>query len=129
MSTLKVNNISNTGGTKSAATDDIADGRCRAWVNFDGTGTTGTNQTIRASFNVSSVYKNGTGDYTVNFTTAMPDVNYCPQVTSTRTTTDVIPSADAVGAYIRSVSSVRIGIHNVTPTASNATHVYVAVFR
>ena len=49
---------------------------CRAWVNFDGTGTTGTNMTIRASGNVTSVYKNGTGDYTVTFTTAMPDANY-----------------------------------------------------
>jgi len=45
---------------------------CRAWVNFDGTGTVA----IRASGNVSSVTDNGTGDYTVNFTTAMPDANY-----------------------------------------------------
>jgi hypothetical protein len=49
---------------------------CRAWVNFDGTGTTGTNMTIRASGNVASVYKNGSGDYTITFTTAMPDANY-----------------------------------------------------
>jgi hypothetical protein len=46
---------------------------CRAWVNFNGTTSPGT---IRASGNVSSVTRNGTGDYTVNFTTAMPDVNY-----------------------------------------------------
>lgn len=48
----------------------------RAWVNFNGTGTIGANQTIRASGNVSSVFKNGTGDYTINFATAMPDANY-----------------------------------------------------
>ena len=46
---------------------------CRAWVNFDGTTTP---PSIRASGNVSSVVRNGTGDYTVNFTTAMPDANY-----------------------------------------------------
>ena len=46
---------------------------CRAWVNFNGTGTVA----IRASFNVSSITDNGTGDYTVNFTTAMSDANYC----------------------------------------------------
>jgi hypothetical protein len=46
---------------------------CRAWVNFNGTGTVA----IRASGNVSSITDNGTGDYTVNFTTAMPDANYC----------------------------------------------------
>jgi hypothetical protein len=47
---------------------------CRAWVNFNGT--TATPSTIRGSGNVSSVTKNGTGDYTVNFTTAMVDANY-----------------------------------------------------
>jgi hypothetical protein len=45
---------------------------CRAWANFNGTGTVA----IRGSANVSSITDNGTGDYTVNFTTAMPDVNY-----------------------------------------------------
>ena len=45
---------------------------CRAWVNFNGTGTVA----IRASGNVTSITDNGTGDYTVNFTTAMPDANY-----------------------------------------------------
>jgi hypothetical protein len=45
---------------------------CRAWVNFNGTGTVA----IRASGNVSSITDNGTGDYTVNFTTAMPDADY-----------------------------------------------------
>jgi hypothetical protein len=45
---------------------------CRAWVNFNGTGTVA----IRASFNVSSITDNSTGSYTVNFTNAMPDTNY-----------------------------------------------------
>jgi hypothetical protein len=45
---------------------------CRAWVNFNGTGTVA----IRGSGNVSSITDNGTGDYTINFTTAMPNVNY-----------------------------------------------------
>jgi len=45
---------------------------CRAWVNFNGTGTVA----IRASGNVSSITDGGVGTYTVNFTTAMPDANY-----------------------------------------------------
>src|SRR5210317_1969650 len=45
---------------------------CRAWVNFNGTGTVA----IRGSGNVSSITDNGTGDYTTNFTTAMPDDDY-----------------------------------------------------
>ena len=45
---------------------------CRAWVNFNGTGTV----SIRASGNVSSITDNGSGDYTINFSNAMPDNNY-----------------------------------------------------
>ena len=45
---------------------------CRAWVYFNGTGTVA----INGSFNVSSITDNGTGNYTLNFTNAMPDANY-----------------------------------------------------
>jgi hypothetical protein len=45
---------------------------CRAWVNFNGTGTVA----IRASANITSITDNGTGEYTANFTNAMPDANY-----------------------------------------------------
>lgn len=45
---------------------------CRAWVNFDGTGTVA----IRGSGNVSSITDNGVGRYTINFTIAMSDANY-----------------------------------------------------
>ena len=47
---------------------------CRAWVNFDGTSAT---PSIRGSANVSSITDEGTGDYTINFTNAMPDNDYC----------------------------------------------------
>jgi hypothetical protein len=50
---------------------------CRAWVNF---GYVSSAMTTRASFNVSSVTRNGTGDYTVNFTTALSDANYSAMV-------------------------------------------------
>jgi hypothetical protein len=52
---------------------------CRAWVNFDG-----ASGTIRASGNVSSVTKNATGDYTVNFAVAMPDTSYSAQFSASR---------------------------------------------
>lgn len=64
MSTAKFSTWQNPDGTENY--------KCRAWVNFNGTGTVA----IRASGNVSSITDNGTGDYTVNFTTAMPDANY-----------------------------------------------------
>lgn len=64
MSTAKFNQWLNSDGTENY--------KCRAWVNFNGTGTVA----IRASGNVSSITDNGTGDYTVNFTNAMTDANY-----------------------------------------------------
>ena len=57
--------------------DNSENYKCRAWVNFNGIGTVA----IRASGNVSSITDNGVGNYTVNFTTAMPDVNYSPACT------------------------------------------------
>jgi len=58
----------------------------RAWVNFNGTGTVA----IRASANVSSITDNGgQGDYTVNFTTAMPDANYSIMGSASTTSGDV----------------------------------------
>ena len=67
---------------------------CRAWVNFNGTGTVA----IRASGNVTSITDNGTGDYTINLTTAMADANYsaiatCDSVSSTPNLTTLATSS------------------------------------
>ena len=59
-------------GTNSTSATNCIQGSAKAWVNFDGTGTVA----IRASYNVSSITDNGTGNYTVNFTNAMPNANY-----------------------------------------------------
>lgn len=52
---------------------------CRAWVNFNGTLVTNPASMtgVRGSFNVSSILDSATGSYVINFTNAMPDVNYC----------------------------------------------------
>jgi hypothetical protein len=68
MSTLRVNTIQNSGGTGSPAINGLA----AAWVNFNGSGTVA----IRGSSNISSITDNGTGRYTANFTTALPNANY-----------------------------------------------------
>jgi len=54
------------------ATTNVQNAAICAWVNFNGVG----GATINASFNVTSVTRNGTGDYTVNFTTAISDNKY-----------------------------------------------------
>lgn len=69
MSTLRVNTLLNRAGTDSPTLS----GTSKAWVNFNGTGTVA----IRASYNVSSITDNGTGDYTVNFINPMSSVDYC----------------------------------------------------
>jgi len=70
MSEIRATTISNAAGTGPITmTGQYA---AKAWVNFNGTGTVA----IRESGNVSSITDNGTGDYTVNFTTAMSDANY-----------------------------------------------------
>ena len=67
---------------------------CRAWVNFNGTGTVA----IRAAFNVSSITDNGTGNYKINFTTAMPDVNYSSNITSNSGSSSTSNNINSVSA-------------------------------
>jgi hypothetical protein len=68
--TLVITTLSD--GTNSTSSTNCIQGSAKAWVNFNGTGTVA----IRASYNVSSITDNGTGDYTVNFTNALPNANY-----------------------------------------------------
>ena len=92
---------------------------CRAWVNFDGTGTVA----IRASGNVSSITDSSVGNYIVNFITAMPDTNY------------VIFKWDnnfGAGWYDgnpSSTASVPIKVTNFSATAQDASSVSVSIFR
>jgi hypothetical protein len=99
---------------------------CRAWVNFNGTGTVA----IRASGNVSSITDNGVGVYTVNFTTAMQDANYAwfgsskTDATSMRAVTlQAGFSSDQLAASL-SIETIRD-----TGTRVDAQLVTVAIFR
>jgi hypothetical protein len=77
---------------------------CRAWVNFNGTGTVA----IRASGNVSSITDNGTGDYTVNFATAMPDANYASASIGYHVTGVTEGPVDAYYTVPQTTTSIRI---------------------
>jgi hypothetical protein len=104
---------------------------CRAWVNFNGTGTVA----IRASGNVTSITDNGVGLYTVNFTTAMPDINYSSVVSaspiyaagssfvnlySNSATTEVAPTTSAF--------TLRCG-YTTSGTTDDLKYICIAVFR
>jgi len=81
---------------------------CKAWVNFNGTGTVA----IRASYNVSSITDNAVGDYTVNFTTAMPDANYV--------TTGSCQRESGAAEGILTIYSVNLSGALVSPTTTAA---------
>ena len=68
----KVGTITDTSGNNSSTTQQIFEGRAKIWVSFNG-----TNTALRDHFGVSSITDEGTGDYSVNFSTAMSSTNYC----------------------------------------------------
>lgn len=100
---------------------------CRAWVNFNGTGTVA----IRASGNVTSITDNGTGDYTVNFTTAMPDANYAINTTSAGAGTGQLVGLTAGASPTQTTSSVRVAFREGSSpySFSDCAYVAVSVFR
>jgi len=107
-----INGAVNGAKLSGAQTGDAPVYGVRAWVCFDGTGAGGT-RTIRASGNVASVTDNGLGDYTVNFTTAMPDANYalagiCGGVGGSSISSGVVVCTPSSGSPIYTVSAVQI---------------------
>jgi hypothetical protein len=95
---------------------------CRAWVNFDGTGTVA----IRGSGNVSSITDNNTGNYTVNFTTAMSDVNFASLV-SCNLTTDTSSIIQIINN--QTTTTVQMTLSNPGVANYDSAYVSVAVFR
>ena len=100
---------------------------CRAGVNFDGT--TSTPCTIRGSGNVTSVTKNGTGDYTVNLTTAMPDTNGVSVGSSTETIGSVTGGQRVVMTSFASTSTIRVGVTYQNGGAVDMPYVGIMVIR
>ena len=104
--------------------------KCRAWVNFDGTGTVA----IRASGNVSSITDNGTGSYTVNFTTAMADASYSISGSAGRATSS--GGAALNGLLLEtnqpiapSASSFSVNAYNYNFSSADSSYINLAVFR
>jgi hypothetical protein len=106
--------------------DAVAYG-CRAWVNFNGTGTVA----IRASGNVSSITDNGTGDYTVNFTTAMPDANYAftGMAGHSGTISTGVLSPTIVTTSVISTTQLRFSTDNQAAAKEDGNYVCIAIHR
>lgn len=97
---------------------------CRSWVNFNG-----SNGAIRASGNVSSVTYNGTGQSTVNFTTAMDDTNYSVVCSGHSAGFSRQANAMPSSAGYATGSIVILYGNTINAAAENLSHVNVAVFR
>ena len=114
MSTLRVNTLQTQAGVEVYT--------AKAWVNFNGTGTVA----IRAAGNVSSITDNGTGNYTVNFTTAMPDANYAVSGISrvAANTGKIILSSDPTTSSVNILNDIASN-----QTGQDSSIVTVAIFR
>lgn len=106
---LTISTLNNDTGV--LATQNGMTGIAKAWANFQG-GNGNTGGTINNSFNVSSVTVNGTGDYTVNFTTAMPNINYAGVAGGLWTST---PSSNY---------GFQIAVNNTSTSACRITHIF-----
>ena len=121
MSTLKVNTVQhNTTGfnnvvqfTDGAGTENGT--LCRAWVNFNGSGTVA----IRADFNVNTVTDLGTGNYNINFSNALADANYSVCYTP-------LPSRTSIGTI--GAGSLRSGSRSSTSVNLSSTSYNDSVF-
>ena len=99
----------------------------RAWVNFNGTGT----PAIRGSGNVTSITDNGVGDYTINFTTAMPDANYSTVgLSSTKSGVEGIGLMAIEWTTVPATTAVRITtVARGTGNGNDNTYNNVTIFR
>ncbi len=92
----------------------------RAWVNFNATGSNGANQTLRASGNISTVYKNSSGNFTVTFSTAMPDANYAVVYGGGSSTGVSSGNGTTIDVYDEAAGSFKVNITD--PTDNNMTN-------
>jgi hypothetical protein len=106
MSTLVAQTISN--GTVSTSSANVIQGSAKAWVNWNGSGT------IAASYNVTSITVNSTGNYTINFTNALADANYSFNGTSiiyndgTATAIGLASVSGNASAVLKSTTQLRV---------------------
>lgn len=118
--TLTISTLSD--GTNTSSATDIVNGSARAWVNF-----IGSSGLIRAGYNVSSVTRNSTGDYTVNFTTPMSDAYFSAHASNMDGGVGYRGYTIYGSAYANNYF--RFIVVTTTPTYSDPTTLGVAVFR
>ena len=113
--------------TKVKTETAISDNIVLAWVSFNGTGT----PAIEDDFNVSTITDNGNGDYTVNYTTNLPNDDYCCVGMSMRDSDNISAlcmKGDANPASYKRVESVRLSNRDNANSSVDAANVSLACF-
>jgi len=118
MSTLKVNNLQDINGANNSTPEQVAQGRAKAWVRFNGTGTV----SITDSFNISSIQDNGVGQYAFAFTNNMANANYVGIANAGR----FASCGNSSGSYTTSVFNVVI--HNISGDLEDRSVINAVVF-
>ena len=123
MSTLKVNNITDTSGGSSNLS---VPGTAKAWVNFNGSGTVA----IRDDLNVSSITDSGTGLYKVNMTSALSNTNYAVTAGSSHNSGSYLawPHLRDRDQVTRSTTQFQLDVKNSSGAATDSQEIHVAVF-
>ena len=132
--TIAPNNVTfaaNHAGIKAALNASGSAGvyACRAWVNFDGTTNTAGFCTIRDSGNVSTVADNGTGDYTINFATAMPDNDYVVTSVGSAGASQSVRTPTVVDGNTKSTTQLQVRYQRYDSTLSDQSNCFLAIFR
>lgn len=120
--TLTISTLSD--GTNSTSATNLVRGPCVAWVSFNG-----SSAAIRGSYNISSVTRHGTGDYTLNFANALTDANYsvggyCMAGSGGGSAYVVLGNA-----YDPAAGSCRVGVGDISTGARDVPYTMFQVFR
>ena len=107
-----------------STTQTSAYGVAKAWIQFNG-----SSSAIAGSFNITSITKNGTGDYTLNFTTAMPNTGYAVVgMSGSPAAADTVCDFVAGSGTVTNTGSVRFGVRTLDARHYDATIICISVF-
>ena len=123
-SELRVNTLKDASGNNSIATSFVAQGSAKSWLSLDGTATFDSSDTeIRDSFNVDSTVDNGTGDYTLSYTSSMNNANY--SAVCFAGVKNVLTAQERL--HTISASSYRVEMNEDNSSVGDSSHVMVAI--
>ena len=118
VTTAKITNLQSSGGSDSSTPAQLSQGRCKAWVRFNGSGTV----SIGDSFNVSSITDNGTGNYEFALSTNMANINYVGIANSGR----FASCGNSSGKY--TVGTFDVIVHNINGDLENRSVIHAVIF-